>query len=154
MHWGRQICCKGKSSPTLKNEWHNIPFSINRPVRSLHFDDGPRPKMFSCTFSPFPSKVLTESFLTGLTYLAYGQNKLAHDEFGWVKKNAQFDFELSYKFSEKARIVQVKFSFQHWFKSHLMSIQQYRASQPGVIETQGVSEKFQGMEITELCCIF
>ena len=25
MHWGQKICCKGISSPTLKNGWCNIP---------------------------------------------------------------------------------------------------------------------------------
>ena len=26
LHWGHKICCKRISSPTLKNEWRNIPF--------------------------------------------------------------------------------------------------------------------------------
>ena len=28
LHWGSKICCKGISSPTLKNVWRNIPFKL------------------------------------------------------------------------------------------------------------------------------
>jgi hypothetical protein len=51
---------------------------------------------------------LTEVFLTGLTYLAYGQQNLAKDEFSKINSRAEFDFEESSTFCEKARVVQVR----------------------------------------------
>jgi hypothetical protein len=46
-------------------------------------------------------------FLAGLTFLAYGQNKLARDQFYRVRNRSEMDFKWSGRFCEKALIVQV-----------------------------------------------